>query len=128
MSWKNLNVKNRFDGLQLYSDVPIADLAKCKNGANIINKKHLNDELIEYIKLYSTIPSNIKNHKISVIEFFDEINKVIIAIDPNDTKNYDYTMVKQICDDKNIDFSNQSFPSVVKQMRKTFASSKRDVQ
>ena len=119
--------KNRFEGLQLYSDVPITELAQCKDGANIINKKHLNDELVEYIKVYNTIPSKIKNHKISVIEFYDEIHKVIVAIDPNDTKHYDYTMVKKICDDKGMDFSNQSFPSVVKQMRNKFMTVQREM-
>jgi hypothetical protein len=112
--------KNRYDGLQLYSDVSIKDLAKCKDGANIINKTHLNDELIEYIKIYNTIPTNMKNHKIAITEFHDEIHNVIVAIDPNDTKKYNYKMVKQICDEKGIEFANQSFPSVVKQMRNKF--------
>lgn len=113
-------LKNRYAGLQLYSDIPIKDLARCKDGANIINKHHLNDELVEYIRTYNAIPTHIKNRKVAIIEFYDKINNVIVATDPNDTKHYNYETVKSMCDDKGVEFTNQSFASVVKQLRTKF--------
>ena len=104
----------------MYSDISISELASCKDGANIISKNNLNDELVEYIKTYNTVPTNIKNIKLAIVEFFDKINNVIVATDPNDTRHYNYQMVKQMCDDKGIEFANQSFASMVKQMRKEF--------
>ena len=122
---ESLKLKNRFAGLDLYSDIPIRDLANCKDGANIISKSNLNDELVEYIKTYNTVPTNIKNRKVAIVEFFDKINNVIVATDPNDTRHYNYQMVKRMCDDKGIEFANQSFASMVKQMRKEFVDIQR---
>ena len=106
--------------MPLYSIVPIKDLGQCKYGANVINKKYLNDEIVEYIRLYNVMPINIKTHKIAITEFYDTVNNVIVAIDPNDTRHYNYETVKNICDDEGVEFANQSFATVVKQMRKQF--------
>ena len=122
---EEFKMKNRYEGLQLHSDVPIADLAKCKDGANILHKKHLNEELIEYMTIFNKIPSHIKHKKVAILEFHDDINNVIVSIDPNDIKFYNYQIVKKICDDKGIYFANQSFPSVVKKMRTNFMTIER---
>jgi hypothetical protein len=41
-------------------------------------------------------------------------------VDPNNTRVVNYKNVKQICDDKGLEFSNQSLVSVVKTMRQNF--------
>ena len=96
-----------FKNLPLYPNVPIKDLWQCKYGANIISKNNLNDEIVEYIKKYNTIPTHIKNRKVAIVEFYDKINNVIVATDPNDTRHYNYETAKKMCDDREIEFAKQ---------------------
>ena len=94
--------------------MPIDKLSECKGGANIIDKTNLNEELGNYIHHYNVIPEGIRNDASKIIEFHDAINDVIVAIDPNNTRYYNYKKIVKICKDKDIEFRNQSLMSVVK--------------
>ena len=61
--------KNPFDGKVFHNDVPIAALANYKESVVVISKNNLNDEIVEYIKIFNTIPDRMKNNKI-MITFF----------------------------------------------------------
>ena len=114
--------KNKFLDRQIYDNIPIDKLSECKGGVNIISKTNLNEELSDYIKHYNVIPDSngIRNDTSKITQFHDEVNDVILAIDPNDTRHYTYKNVVKICKDKDIEFRNQSLMSVVKTMRENF--------
>ena len=117
--------KNRFADRQLYDNIPIDKLSECKGGANIISKTNVNSELEDYIKYYNKIPDGIRNDASKITDFFDALHDVIVAVDPNHSKSYNYKHVVQICKDQNIEFSNQSLVSVVKTMRDNFMNVER---
>ena len=117
--------KNLFDGKTFYKDVPIADLANYKESVVVIGKKHLNDELLEYIKIYNTIPDKMKNNKVMITQFYDTLHDITLTIDPNDTRLMNFERVKEICNDKSIEFTNQPFTAVIKQMREKFMQTER---
>ena len=112
--------ENKFDDKTYHKNAPIAELAKYKNGVVVLDKKDLSDEIVQYIKTFNTIPDGLKNNKVAITEFYDTINNVVITTDPNDTRCINYETVKQICDDQDIEFTNQSLTGLVKQMRTNF--------
>ena len=73
--------------------------------------------MCQYIKTYNAVPSELKNNKVSITQFYDAINDVIITTDPNDTRCINYEVVKQICEEQHIEFSNQSLTTLIKLMR-----------
>ena len=107
---------NEFENKKYYNNVPIADLHKYKNSVIVYNKKDLSEEIAEYIKTYDNIPEKLKNDKVSITQFYDKINDVVITTDPNDTRCINYDTVKQICEDQNTDFNNQPLTGLVKQI------------
>ena len=117
--------KNPFDGKVFHKDVPIADLAKYKESVVVISKNNLNDEVVEYIKIFNTIPDKMKNNKIMITQFYDTLHDVVVTVDPNDTRLVNYEKVREICNDKNIEFTNQPFTAVIKQMRDKFMQTER---
>ena len=104
---------------------PINELHKYKKGVVVLDKKDLSDDLVEYIKTYNTVPSDLKNNNVTITGFYDKINDVVITTDPNDTRCVNYEIVKQICEDQEIDFTNQPLTAVVKQMRNKFMTTTR---
>ena len=116
---------NKFENKTYYKNVDITDLDKYTNGVIVVDKKDLSDELSEYIRTFNTIPEGLKNNKVSITQFHDSINDVIITTDPNDTRLVNYEVVKQICDEQQIPFTNQPLTAVVKQMRNKFMTTPR---
>jgi hypothetical protein len=120
-----LNVSNPFENKNYYNNIEIADLHKYQNSVIVINKKDLSEEISEYIRIYNNVPENLKNDKVSITQFYDNINDVVITTDPNDTRCTNYETVKQICEEQNIVFNNQPLTGLVKQIRNEVMETKR---
>ena len=79
--------------------------------------------MIEFIRLYKSVPLEINavNHKVS--RFQTKINDKLyyFVSDPNkDHRNINYKTVKELCKKKKIEFKNQSFTSLVNQIKDLF--------
>ena len=126
--------KNIYDGRTIYEDIPIEELmqAKYKDSIIIYNKTNLNKELDKIIELYHCIPdgSNIKNQKskttsITIKQEKGNKNKFLkqnihLVIDPNDTHIITYKDIKTLCEKHDVAFKNQSFGSLIKELRANF--------
>ena len=122
-----LEKENKFVEKTYYNNASMTDLSTCPKGVVVSDKKDLSDELVEYIKTYNTVPDSkyLKNKHVAITEFYDTINDVVITTDPNDTRCVNYETVKQICEDQEIDFTNQPLTAVIKQMRNKFMTATR---
>ena len=120
-----LEIKNPFENKNYYNNIEIADLHKYQNSVIVINKKDLSEEISEYIRIYNNVPEKLKNDKVSITQFYDNINDVVITTDPNDTRCTNYETVKQICEEQNIVFKNQPLTGLVKQIRNEVMETKR---
>ena len=91
------------------------------NRLNGIND--LNNIFEEFIKIYKVVPSNIKatNHKISKFECTINDNLYYFVIDSNTNGNQvNYKVVKKLCKKNSIEFKNQSFVTLINQLKDIF--------
>ena len=72
-------IKNPFENKNYYNNIEIADLHKYQNSVIVINKKDLSEEISEYIRIYNNVPEKLKNDKVSITQFYDNINDVVIT-------------------------------------------------
>ena len=118
--------KNIYSELELNENIPLKDIVDYPSCIFIYTKDQhadLNNILIEYIRLYKSVPLEINavNHKIS--RFQTKINDKLyyFVSDPNkDHRNINYKTVKKLCEEKDIEFKNQSFTSLVNQIKDLF--------
>jgi hypothetical protein len=83
----------------------------------------LNNIFEDFIKIYKVVPSNIKatNHKISRFECTINENLYYFVIDSNTNGNHvNYKVVKKLCKKNSIEFKNQSFVSLINQLKDIF--------
>ena len=129
---------NIYTDATIYDNVPIQDLMKkkYKNCIIIYDQSNLNEELDEIIKLYNVIPT-VRNHKYNTIGIKLCKNKnspdhplllknIYLTTDPNDTKIIDYRGVRDLCVKHSVEFENQSFSTLVKQLRSKFYNKKHE--
>jgi hypothetical protein len=116
---------NPFTNKEILENIPIEDLANYKDVVIIYNQHELNCELDEIIALYNYIPK-VKNQKfaITAIHFDMDGRNVYLAIDPNDTRTISYKGIKNLCERHDVEFSNQSFGSFIKELRDDFFNEK----
>jgi len=57
---------------------------------------------------------------VTQIKFTYEDKNITLVIDPNDTKIMTYKDIQKLCEKTNIEFSNQSFGSIVSQLKEKF--------
>ena len=118
--------KNIYSELELNENIPLKDIVDYPSCIFIYTKDQhadLNNILIEYIRLYKSVPLEINavNHKIS--RFQTKINDKLyyFVSDPNkDHRNINYKSFKKLCEEKDIEFKNQSFTSLVNQIKDLF--------
>ena len=113
---------NIFEGREILENIRTGDLMSYNKCVIIYAKTNLNDELDEIIKRFNYIPS-IKNHKYSVtqIKFNFQDKDIILVIDPNDRVNLTYKDIQKLCADNQIEFTNQSFGTLVVQLKDKFS-------
>lgn len=118
--------KNMYSELELNENVPLNKITEYKSCIFIYTKENnhdLNDIFKEFIQTYKLVPSNIiaTNHKISRFEATINNECYYFVIDPNQMhRNISYKTVKQLCEKKNIEFKNQSFTSLINQLKDLF--------
>lgn len=86
-------------------------------------KLNLNQELDDYIRIFKSVPkaSSIKNQHYEVMSFV-ACGNIIISIDPNDTHSTNYKDIMKWCLKYNIQFRNQTYGALMKELRKLFFS------
>ena len=99
------------------------DYEKC---VIIYNKNYLNDEFKQIIEMYNYIPKKYnQKFNVSKIEFNYQDKNIILAVDPNDLTKMNYKTVQQLCIKNNIEFENQSYAQLIKQLKEQFYNPKR---
>ncbi len=112
--------QNIYKDATIYDDIPVDKLMDYENCIIIYSKNHLNDEFIKIIELYNYIAKK-KNQKFNTVEInFNCKNKNIITIDPNDLCKLNYKQVQELCIKNNIEFINQSYSKLIKQLKDKF--------
>lgn len=114
---KKNNNDNIYD-LDIYDNVDINDLEKYSNCLIIYSKHNLNDEVINIIKQYNIIPSDIKTNGVNFLQC--KVKDIYLQIDPNEDEKYNFKDIIKICKAMDIKFKNQTFVSVIKEFRKKF--------
>ena len=110
---------------EIFEDIPISDLNNYQEATIVYSKTNLTDELDDIIEKHNFIPE-IKNHRYTInqINFTKDGKKIILVIDPNIDVGMTYKDVRQLCNKVAIEFNNQSFSNLIKQLKKRFFDSK----
>jgi hypothetical protein len=113
--------ENPYDVLEILDHVLIEDLTKHKDKIIIYDQSDINDELDEIIRIYNYIPK-VKNKKFAITEIRFDLDgqNLILATDPNDTRLITYKGIKTLCERHDIEFTNQSFGSLIEELRDKF--------
>lgn len=107
--------------LEIKENINIKELLTYNESCIVIYPhKHLNDQLIELIN--NNIKPAIKRCKKTMINYMvvDKTKniKFYLFADENDhTQNINYKTVKSLCDSNEIEFKNQTFTTVIKQIK-----------
>ena len=115
---------NVYKDAVIYDDIPVDKLMEYDNCVVIYSKSFLDDEFIQIVELFGYFPKK-KNQDIKIVEIcFNYKNKnIILATDPNDLTKMNYKTVQQLCIKNNIDFENQSYSKLIKQLKEKFFNS-----
>jgi len=117
-------------------NIPIHELHNYSNATIICSgidetntcKTNLNDELDEIIKHYNYVPDpwkmNYKHFQLTKLHFNLNSANLILEIDPNDQRMMTWKIVQALCQSVNLEFTNQTFASLVKAMRDRFYGDK----
>ena len=117
--------ENIYRDATIYENVSIDKLLDYDDCIIIYSKSGLNEEYDKIIELYNYIPKK-KTHKFTTTQIIFKYDgkNIILVIDPNDLKKMNYKDVKVLCEKVNIEFENQSFSTLVKQLKDRFYDSK----
>jgi hypothetical protein len=114
---------NIFEKFDVYENLPVEEI-KNNDSCVIIYSRlgttNINDIFIDIVSVYNIIPSNISSSKSNINKFCFKLNKKVyhIVLDRNDLKTgIRWLDVKQCCIKYNIEFTNQTFTTFVKQLR-----------
>jgi 5-methylcytosine-specific restriction enzyme A len=118
------------DNITVLQDIPIDQINNTVENDNtliVYNKANINDELYQYIQSSNIIPEKIKTDNIAVQKFNIKVgdNNVVLMADPNvEVHNVTHKEVKDICAKTDLQFTNQSFPSLIKKLKTNHYSAK----
>jgi len=106
---------------QIIEDIAISDLLNYEKATIIYSKTNLNEELDSIIEQYNYIPAII-NHRYTItqIKFRKDDKDLILVIDPNIEHGMNYKDVRQLCNKTEIEFKNQSFSNLIKELKRRF--------
>lgn len=128
-------VVNLFDSLPVHEDLTIHDMMLLKESSIIIyNKNSLNDLHKEFMNKMGKVCKLTKVRKTTIIKMQYtkyKANKNRSAVvfhmyaDTNDyTQDINHKVVKELCDLTKTKFSNQTFPSLVRELKTQFFNTK----
>ena len=105
----------------ILENTPISELTNITKATIIYSKTNLNEELDQIIEHYNYIPE-IQNHRYTItqITFKKDLSDIILVIDPNIEHNLTYKDIRHYCIKTEIEFTNQSFSNLIKQLKKRF--------
>ena len=119
--------KNIYDEFEIVENVDLNNITNYDSCIFMFTRHNgindLNNIFEEFIKIYKVVPSNIKatNHKISKFECTVNGNLYYFVIDSNTNGNkVNYKVVKKLCKNNSIEFKNQSFVSLINQLKDIF--------
>ena len=120
---------NIYDELNIVENVDLIDIQKYESCIFMFTRDNgfndLNQVFEDFIKIYKVVPSNIKalNHKISKFECSIDNIKYYFVIDSNTNGNkMNYKIVQKLCKKNKIEFKNQSFVSLINQLKDIFSN------
>ena len=119
--------KNIYDEFEIVENVDLNNITNYDSCIFMLTRQNgindLNNIFEDFIKIYKVVPSNIKatNHKISKFECTINENLYYFVIDSNTNGNHvNYKVVRKLCKKNNIEFKNQSFVSLINQLKDIF--------
>ena len=114
---------------QILEDIQISDLLKYEKATIMYSKTNLNEELDLIIEQYNYIP-DIINHRYTItqIKFKKDDKDLILVVDPNIEHGMTYKDVRNLCNTTEIEFKNQSFSHLIKELKKRFLDTKQPRQ
>ena len=129
---------NPYDQRTIFENVPVEDLTKDKYKDSIIiyNKNNLNEELDKIILHHKCIPhgKQIRTYNMAVVGITIKPSKesknkflkqnLLLEVDPNDTEKITYKDIQGYCVKHGVEFRNQSFGSLIKELRTRFYDKK----
>jgi hypothetical protein len=121
---KKLNIYTEEDR-QILEDIQISEIMNYEKATIIYSKTNLNEELDLIIEMYNYIP-DILNHKYTItqIKFKKDDKDLILVVDPNIEHGMTYKDVRQLCNKEKIEFKNQSFSNLIKELKIRFLDTK----
>jgi hypothetical protein len=142
---ENFERTNIFTSLVIHENIEVSKVTDFKESCIFMysGKEYTNITNVMYdvISIYNVVPSskNILSVNHNITRFSVTINDVeyFFVLDPNDSIPLDtndlskgfitYKTIRQLCDDNKIEFKNQSFVTMVNQLKDAFFKSKREV-
>ena len=127
---ESVEKENPFDGLGIIENIDFNDIEKYDNISCVLmfsrNIHNINDIFYLFLDKYNTIPKVDKSHKTNIMQFTHNNNGIIhiYAADPNEVHTITYKQVKYLCDKNEIEFKNQTFMQLIKQMKNKFFNEK----
>ena len=125
-------IVNPFIELPIYENIDISTLKGYDSSIIIYSREgstDINDIFETCLGLYG-IPSSksVKATKSQITKFEYKLDnkKYIICQDPNNLKNMNWAIVRELCKKHNIEFKNQTFPSMISELRDNLINKKSD--
>lgn len=136
---------NIFTTLTIYENIDVSKVTDYKESCIFMfsgqQYTNITNVLYDVIRQYNVVPSskNILSVNHNITRFSAIINDIeyFFALDPNENIPLDandlskgfvtYKTIRQLCDDNKIEFNNQSFVTMVNQLKDAFFKSKREV-
>ena len=117
---KKVNIYTQEDR-PILENTPITELTSITKATIIYSKTNLNEELDQIIEHYNYIPE-IQNHRYTItqITFKKDLTDIILVIDPNLEHGLTYKDIQYYCKKSEVEFTNQSFSHLIKQLKKRF--------
>jgi hypothetical protein len=115
--------KEKNDFKDVLENIPVEEIINYKSSSIIYSRTettNINDILKKVIEHYNIVPKNIisrNRSSIASFEFTINKNKYKVFNDPNDLSFVNWKRVKDICDKNTIEFTNQTFNSVMTLIR-----------
>ena len=124
MEYEKTNIFNEFKIVENVDLNKVTDYDSCIFMFTRINGKNdLNDIFQEFIKIYNEVPTNINamNHKINYFECKLNDKKYFFVLDANQSCiGVTYKNVMKLCKQNEIEFKNQSFVTLINQIKDIF--------
>jgi 5-methylcytosine-specific restriction protein A len=113
------------EGREVLENIAIDDLNNYTKATIIYSKSNLNEELDQIIEKHHFIPEVLnQRYTITQIKYTKDNRDIILVVDPNLDHNLTFKDVRTFCNNTEIEFTNQSFSHLIKQLKTRFLETK----